>query len=89
MNKHFEDARYYLSRAGEHAAAGVKEELEPVVERVNELRGVESEPEPSRVEKLQSDLREIEQRAEGEARERITEAREKVAAYRDTTEQSA
>lgn len=87
MNKHFEDARYYLSRAGEHAAAGVKEELEPVVDRVNELRGVE--PEPSRVEKLQSDLREIEQRAEGEARERIVEARETVAAYRDTAEQSA
>jgi hypothetical protein len=89
MNKHFDDARYYLSRASEHAAAGVKEELEPVVERVNELRGVEPEPEPSRVEKLQSDLREIELRAEGEARQRIVEAREKVAAYRDTTEQSA
>jgi hypothetical protein len=89
MNKHFQDARYYLSRAGEHAAAGVKEELEPVVERVNELRGVEPEPELSRVEKLQSDLRELERRAEGEARDRITEAREKVAAYRDTTEQSA
>lgn len=89
MNKHFEDTRYYLKRAGEHATAGVKEELEPVIERVNELRGVEPEPEPSRVEKLQSDLKEIEQRAEGEARERIVEAREKVAAYRDRTEQSA
>jgi hypothetical protein len=89
MNKHFQDARYYLSRAGEHAAAGVREELEPVVERVNKLRGVEPEPEPSRVEKLQSDLLGLEQRAEGEARERIVEAREKVTAYRDRTEQSA
>jgi len=30
MSKHFEDARYYLGRAAEHAKAGVKEELEPV-----------------------------------------------------------
>lgn len=89
MNKHFHDARYYLTRALEHATAGVKEELEPVVERANELRGVETEPEPSRMKQLQSDLLEIEQRAEGEARERIREAREKVAAYRDTTERSA
>ncbi|PSQ39186.1 hypothetical protein BRD13_03950 [Halobacteriales archaeon SW_5_70_135] len=30
MNKHFEDARYYLKRAGEHAKLGLREELEPV-----------------------------------------------------------
>ncbi|WP_323675737.1 hypothetical protein [Halorubellus sp. PRR65] len=89
MNKHFEDTRYYLKRAGEHATAGIKEELEPVIDRVNELRGIEQEPEPSRVEQLQADLKEIEERAEGEARERIVEAREKVAAYRDRETQSA
>ncbi|NHN41133.1 hypothetical protein G9C85_05715 [Halorubellus sp. JP-L1] len=89
MNKHFEDARYYLQRAGEHAKAGFEEEVEPLVERVNEFRGVEPEPEPTRVERLQADLLELEQRAEGEARERLAEAREKVSAYRERTEQPA
>jgi len=89
MNKHFEDARYYTKRAGEHAKAGIEEEVEPLVERINELRGVEPEPEPSRVEKLQADLKALEQRAEGEARERLAEAREKVTAYRERTEQFA
>jgi hypothetical protein len=90
MNKHFEDTQYYLKRAAEHAKAGVEEELEPVIDRVNEIRGEEPEPELTRVEKIQSDLRDLEQRAEGEARERISEAREKVAAYRGArSEQSA
>jgi peptidoglycan hydrolase CwlO-like protein len=82
MNKHFEDTRYYLKRAGEHAKAGVKEEIEPLQEKVQGLMGEEPEPEPSRVEKLQQDLKELEEKAEGEARERIAEAREKVEEYR-------
>ena len=55
MSKHFEDARYYLGRAAEHAKAGIKEELEPVEARVKELVGQEDEepePEPSRLDKL-------------------------------------
>jgi len=86
MASHFEDARYYMGRAVDHAKAGIMEEVEPLEERVRELTGTEKEPEPSRLEKLQSDLRELEQRAEGEAREAVQNARERVAAYREERE---
>lgn len=91
MSKHFEDARYYLGRAAEHAKAGVKEELEPLQERVSKLVGddPEEEPEPSRLEKLQADLKELEERAEGEAREAVESARERVEAYRKRGEDPA
>ena len=84
MSKHFEDARYYLGRAAEHAKAGVKEELEPVEARVKDLVGIgeDEEPEPSRLDRLQADLKELEERAEGEAREAVASARERVAEYR-------
>ena len=84
MSKHFEDARYYLGRAAEHAKAGVVEELAPVEKRVKELVGqeVEEEPEPSRLDKLQADLKDLEERAEGEAREAVASARKRVAEYR-------
>ena len=92
MSKHFEDARYYLGRAAEHAKAGVKEELEPVEARVKELVGVEQdleEPEPSRLDRLQADLKGLEERAEGEAREAVASARARVKEYRghDTAEE--
>ncbi len=85
MSKHFEDAKYYLGRATEHAKEGVKEELEPLETRVRELIGQEEEEEPesSRLEKLQADLKALEERAEGEAREAVTSARKKVEAYRN------
>lgn len=91
MSKHFEDARYYLGRAAEHAKEGVKEELEPLQERVSKLVGdePEEEPEPSRLEKLQEDLKALEERAEGEAREAVQSARERVDAYRKREEKSA
>lgn len=83
MSKHFEDARYYLGRAAEHAKEGVKEELEPLQERVKALVGAdEEEPEPSRLEKLQADLAELEEKAEGEAREAVESARERVESVR-------
>ncbi len=84
MSKHFEDARYYLGRAAEHAKAGIQEELEPVQQRVSKLVGdePEEEPEPSRLDKLQADLKDLEERAEGEAREAVASARERVDAYR-------
>ena len=84
MSKHFEDARYYLGRAAEHAKAGVKEELEPVEVRVKDLVGIgeDEEPEPSRLDRLQADLKQLEERAEGEAREAVASARERVAEYR-------
>jgi len=88
MNKHFEDARYYLSRAGEHAKEGALEELEPLEERFRNITGREEEPEPSRLDKLQSDLKELEERAEGEAQTAIANARERIRRYRsdDTAE---
>ncbi|ACM57926.1 DUF7553 family protein [Halorubrum lacusprofundi] len=84
MSKHFEDARYYLGRAAEHAKAGVKEELEPVEARVKDLVGIvdDGEPEPSRLDRLQADLKKLEERAEGEAREAVAAARERIVEYR-------
>lgn len=87
MNKHFEDTRYYLKRAGETAKKGISEEIEPLQERVQELRGEEEEPEPGRVEKLREDLKELGERAEGEAKEAIEKAREKLG--EDQTEEKA
>jgi hypothetical protein len=82
MNKHFEDARYYVKRAGEHAAEGVKEELEPVEQRIRALTGREEEPEPSRLERVREQLRDLERRAEGEAEAAIGQARERLGAAR-------
>jgi predicted nucleic acid-binding Zn-ribbon protein len=82
MNKHFEDTKYYVKRAGETAKEGISEELEPIQERVQALRG-EEEPEPSRVEELQADLADLRDRAEGEAKEAIETAREKLDQVRE------
>lgn len=84
MSKHFEDTRYYLGRAAEHAKAGVKEELEPLEARVKSLVGADEEeqPDPSRLDRIQADLKELEERAEGEAREAVASARSRVAEYR-------
>jgi hypothetical protein len=78
MNKHFEDTRYYLKRAGETAKRGISEELEPLQERVTELTGGEEEPEPSRLEEVKADLKELQGRAEGEAERAIGKARERL-----------
>ncbi|MFW5939141.1 MAG: DUF7553 family protein [Halolamina sp.] len=83
MASHFEDARYYMGRAVDHAKAGIKEEVESVEQRVRELTGREKEPEPGRLEKLQADLQELEGRATGEAREAVENARERLTAYRE------
>lgn len=89
MNKHFEDARYYLGRAAETAKQGIVEEVEGIEARVRELTGREEEPEPGRVERLQQDLVELEERVEGEARERVMEARQRLEAYRSQSEATA
>ncbi len=83
MNRHFEDARYYLKRAGETATKGVAEELAPVAERFRELTGREAEPEPDRLDAVRAELREVQAKAEGEAREAIADAREKIGEYRE------
>lgn len=86
MNKHFEDARYYLTRAGKKAKQGVAEELEPVEAKFKELTGSDEEPEASRLDKIREELEEIEQRAEGETKEAIATARERINSYREGEE---
>jgi len=89
MANHFEDAKYYMGRAVHHAKAGVKEELEPLEERVRELTGAESDESPAsgRLEALQEDLKELEERVEGEASEAVKNARGRVLAYREDREE--
>ncbi|WP_424018243.1 DUF7553 family protein [Halorientalis pallida] len=83
MNKHFEDAQYYLKRAGETAKKGVVEELEPIQDRIDNLTGGdEAEPEPNRLKEIRADLKELQGRAEGEAKEAIADARDKIETYR-------
>lgn len=82
MNKHFEDTRYYLKRAGEEAKRGVVEELEPIEDRFKQLTGGEEEPEPGRLEEVRSDLKEVQTKAEGEAKEAIADARARIETYR-------
>ena len=83
MNKHFEDTTYYLKRATETAAEGVKEELAPIEARFRELTGREAEPEPGRVEKIREELSDLQGKAEGEAKEAIGDARERLREYRE------
>jgi hypothetical protein len=83
MNRHFDDVQYYLQQAGEHAKAGIEEELAPVEAKVRKLTGMEDEPEPSRLEQLQDDLDALAERAEGTAEAAIEDAREQVRAYRE------
>jgi hypothetical protein len=83
MNKHFEDAKYYLKRAGETAKAGVSEELAPLRERVDELIDREEEaPEPGRFDEVREELKTLQKKAEGETREAISDARERIEDYR-------
>lgn len=79
-NKYFEDTKYYLKRAAETAKRGVEEEIGPLQDRVQELIGDEEEPEPepSRVEQLCEDLNELQTHAEGEAKEALNDARDRL-----------
>jgi hypothetical protein len=84
MNKHFEDAKYYLKRAGETAKAGVSEELEPLRNRVDDLIDrEEEEPEPGRFDEVREELKELQKKAEGETREAIEDARNRIETYRN------
>ena len=78
MNRHFEDSRYYLRRATETAAKGLSEEIEAVEARLREVTGREGEPEPGRIEEIRAELGRLQDRAEGEAREAIGTARERL-----------
>ena len=83
MNKHFEDTRYYVKRAGETAKRGLSEELAPIEQRVKKLAGKEDKPEPSRLDDLRADLKELQGRTKGEAKEAIGSAREKLQTVRE------
>ena len=82
VNKHFEDARYYLKRAGETAKVGLAEEVSAVEERFRDLTGREEEPEDNRLKEIKAELAELQERAEGEANEAIEDARERIEEYR-------
>ena len=82
MNGHFEDTLYYLKRAVKTAKKGVSEEVAPVEERVRAATGREKEPEPSRLESVRDDLKALKERAEGEARKAIENARQSLDEYR-------
>lgn len=86
MNRNFEDTQYYLKRAGKAAKRGVKEELEPIRERFQNVAGGEDEPEPGRLDEIRADLKEVQEKAEGEAKEAIGEARGKIKAYRSSSD---
>jgi len=84
MNRHFSDARYYLTRAGEHAKQGVVETLDPLVTKARELVGREDDPEPDRVERLRAKLDDATDRAENEAADFAADALRRVRRYRGT-----
>lgn len=80
MNKHFDDSRYYLSRAAEHARLGLTESLEPLATRVRTLLGRETEPEPEsgRFDGVRQDVTALEGRAETRARGALGSVRDRV-----------
>ena len=63
MNKHFEDTRYYLTRAAQTTKAGFGEELEPVRARVAALRGEDADEEPSRIDGVRRRIQAFQDRA--------------------------
>jgi len=84
MNRHFSDARYYLTRAGVHAKQGVVETFDPLVAKARELTRREEEPEPGRVERLRAKLDDATDRVENEAADFAADARRRIRRYRGT-----
>lgn len=83
MNKHFHDARYYLQRAGEHLALGVRETVAPVTERVQNSLGDDEEPEPTRWEALSAELREETAHVADEVSHTLEDAKATATEYRE------
>ncbi|WP_137285260.1 DUF7553 family protein [Halorussus salinisoli] len=77
MNKHFEDAWYYVRRAGKHLARGVREELDPVERRLRKATGRERE-ETNRAERWREELKKTEDEAAERARRAVRKARRRV-----------
>lgn len=82
MNRHFQDARYYLKRAGEHAKKGVAETLDPVAAKGRELAGAEEEPKQGRVAELRAKLRDAGEQVADDVRAVAGDARRRVRRYR-------
>ena len=78
MNRHFEDAWYYARRAGKHLSRGVREELEPVEERVRSATGREKEAERTRAQQWRARLKAREYEVERRARRAMRQARDRV-----------
>jgi hypothetical protein len=80
MNRHFEDARYYLGRTVESPAKGAYYELRPFVGRAKEAVG--EEPEPEGFDAVKADVETMRDRAADEVSSKVDSARERIAAYR-------
>jgi hypothetical protein len=74
MSRHFRDAAYYARCATEEAAAGLREELNPVETRVRELTGRKRDPEPSTPEAVRERATGVPRRA----RQRVREVRQRI-----------
>jgi hypothetical protein len=77
MNKHFEDAWYYLRRAVDHLRIGLEEELAPLEAAMRERFGWESDDdEPqTRLDRFKTEVRKVDTEPVRKARERIGEYR--------------
>lgn len=82
MNRHFTDTRYYLRRAAETAMAGVAAELAPVERRVRTALGREK-PATGRLATLKANLTDVRATTTGEAKGAVTDARQRIEAYRE------
>ena len=78
MNKHFEDAWYYLRRAWTHLTAGVRKELAPAERRARRWVGRETEQEPSRGARVRRNVREVEQKAQERAKSTVRDVQERI-----------
>jgi hypothetical protein len=78
MNKHFEDAWYYLRRAWTHLTAGVREELAPAERRARRWVGRETEQEPSRGERVRRNVRDGRQTARERAKHAVRDVQERL-----------
>ena len=82
MNKHFEDAWYYLRRAAHHLRIGLNEELEPVFDAIDERfgDGDETEEAPTGLDRVRTELGTVRRDPVGTARERFDAYRERLPA---------
>jgi len=77
-NRHFDDARYYLNRAGYHLRKALGKEVASVERRVREVTGRETDPEPTRVQKVRCELDALEDKAEHQAKPAVSGVRRRL-----------